>query len=310
MNLRTLRRFFFISLVMLGLVVTALVSAVITMRFAIHGHEVKVPVLKGMTIAEARSQTSGLGLNLEVDNRYYSADVAAGHILSQSPNPNAVVRREWRVRVAESLGPQRVDVPSVIGTAERAAALNLRRTGLEAGAIARLPWVRPNCSAKCTPIGNILAQDPPPHAQGIERPGINLLIAAEDDTPPNGFVMPDLTGLPIVTAQAMLNRVGIKSAEPRFVDQAIPSVSNIASNAGSAHPSSPSPGPGPSQSSAASSSSPAPAASQSATPAAPGSAPAPPPMKSTALPGTVVGQSPPSGYRVEVGSTVVLTVAK
>src|SRR5258707_5140606 len=66
------------------------------MHFAIHGAEVRIPVLKGMTVVEARSQTAGLGLNLEVDNRYYSADVAAGHILSQSPVPGAVVRREWR----------------------------------------------------------------------------------------------------------------------------------------------------------------------------------------------------------------------
>ena len=55
------------------------------MHFAIHGAEVQVPSLKGMTVAEARSQTAGLGLNLEVDNRYYSSDVAPGHILTQSP---------------------------------------------------------------------------------------------------------------------------------------------------------------------------------------------------------------------------------
>jgi hypothetical protein len=65
------------SLVML-LVAVALLAAIATMHFAIHGAEVQVPALKGMTVAEARSQTSGLGLNLDVDNRYYSGDVAAG----------------------------------------------------------------------------------------------------------------------------------------------------------------------------------------------------------------------------------------
>ena len=72
------------SLVML-LVVVALLAAITTMHFAIHGAEVQVPSLKAMTVAEARSQAAGLGLNLDVDNRYYSAGVAAGHILSQSP---------------------------------------------------------------------------------------------------------------------------------------------------------------------------------------------------------------------------------
>ena len=89
------------SLVML-LVVVALLAAIATMHFAIHGAEVQVPALKGMTVADARSQTAGLGLNLDVDNLYYSSDVAAGHILSQSPAAGTVVRREWRVRVAES----------------------------------------------------------------------------------------------------------------------------------------------------------------------------------------------------------------
>ena len=73
---------------------------------------------------------------------FYSADVAAGHILSQSPASGSVVRRAWRVRVAESLGPQKVEVPSVIGNQERSAALNLRRVGLEAGMAAELPWAR------------------------------------------------------------------------------------------------------------------------------------------------------------------------
>jgi beta-lactam-binding protein with PASTA domain len=64
----------------------------------------------------------------------------------------------------------------------------------------------------------VLAQDPPAHAQGIERPSINLLVAAPDDDAPDGFAMPDLVGLPVVSAQAQLARVGLKSATPSFVD--------------------------------------------------------------------------------------------
>jgi beta-lactam-binding protein with PASTA domain len=198
------------SLVML-LVAVALVAAIVTMHFAIHGAEVQVPVLKGMTVADARSQTSGLGLNLDVDNRYYSADVAAGHILTQSPAPGTVVRREWRVRVAESLGPQKEDVPDTVGSEERVAALELRRVGLEVGVTARLPWGK-------AAEGTVLAQDPPAHSQGIERPGINLLVAAPSDDAPDGFVMPDLTGLPVVSAQAELAKVGLKAPAPSFED--------------------------------------------------------------------------------------------
>jgi beta-lactam-binding protein with PASTA domain len=197
------------SLVML-LVAVALGAAIATMHFAIHGAEVQVPKLMGMTVAEARSQTSGLGLDLDVDNRYYSADVAAGHILSQSPAQGTVVRREWRVRVAESLGPQKVEVPETVGQGERVAALRLRRVGLQVGITARLPY---GGSAE----GTVLAQDPPAHAQGIARPTINLLVAAPGDDTPDGYVMPELIGLPVVTAQAELARVGIQSTAT-FVD--------------------------------------------------------------------------------------------
>jgi len=193
------------------LVAVALLAAITTMQFAIHGAEVEVPALKGMTVADARSETSGLGLNLDVDNRYYSGDVAAGHILSQSPAPGAMVRREWNVRVAESLGPQSVDVPDTVGATERVASLELRRAGLEVGEVARLPYA---AAAESTVIG----QDPPAHALGIEQPTVNLLIAVPVDVLPDGYVMPDLTGLTLASARAALAKVGIKTAQPSYIN--------------------------------------------------------------------------------------------
>jgi beta-lactam-binding protein with PASTA domain len=210
MSGRPVLNFFQVASLVMLLVVVALVSAVTTMHFAIHGAEVQVPALKGMTVADARSQTSGLGLNLGVDNRYYSADIAAGHILSQSPAPGTVVRREWRVRVAESLGAQTVEVPDTVGSDERVAVLRLRRVGLNVGVTARLPYGK-------APEGTVLAQDPPPHAQGIERPSVNLLVAAPGDDAADGFLMPELIGLPLAGVQAALAKVGIKPAAVNFV---------------------------------------------------------------------------------------------
>jgi eukaryotic-like serine/threonine-protein kinase len=203
--------FFQVASLLMLLVAVALLAAVTTMHFAIHGAEVQVPSLKGMTVTDARSETAGLGLNLDVDNRYYSGDVAAGHILSQSPAPGTVVRREWQVRVAESLGPQKVDVPDTVGLQERVAELELRRAGLEVGTAARLP--RANVAE-----GTVLAQDPPAHAQDIAQPSISLLVAAPDDEAPDGYVMPSLLGLPLLSADSALARVGIKAATPSYVD--------------------------------------------------------------------------------------------
>ena len=209
MKTRQFVNFFQVASLLMLLVAVALLAAITTMHFAIHGAEVQVPALKGMTVPDARSQTAGLGLSLDVDNRYYSGDVAAGHILTQSPEAGTIVRREWRVRVAESLGPQKVDVPDTVGRDQRVAALELRRAGLEVGAAAHLPYGK-------AAEGTVLAQDPPPHAQGIARPSINLLVAAPDDEAPDGYVMPDLTGLPAASVLAQLAVVGIKAATPNF----------------------------------------------------------------------------------------------
>lgn len=206
------------SVVML-VVFVGLLAAITTMHFVIHGTEVKVPTLKDMTVADARNLTIGLGLNLDVDNRYYSSSVAAGHILTQSPAPETIVRREWHVRVAESLGPQQVDVPDTIGMDERMAALKLRRVGLSVGAVAHLPDAK-------VPEDTVLAQDPPAHAEGIEGPSINLLVAAPADVTADGFLMPDLKGMTLTAAQAALARVGLTAAPPSFVDVFIPPVGN------------------------------------------------------------------------------------
>ena len=214
---RRLMSFFQAASLVMVLVAVALLAAIITMHFAIHGAEVQVPKLTGMTVADAHSQTSGLGLNLVVDNRYYSYDVAAGHILTQSPSPGTVVRREWRVRVAESLGPQKVEVPDTVGADERLAALNLRRVGLAVGTTAHLPYGG-------VEEGTVLSQDPPARAQGIAGPSINLLVAAASDAAPDGYVMPDLSGVPVVSAQAALEHIGLKTAPPVYVDVHIPPV--------------------------------------------------------------------------------------
>jgi len=214
MDSRSIVNFFQVASLLMVLVVVALLAAIATMHFAIHGAEVEVPSLKGMTVADARSETAGLGLNLNVDNRYYSADVAPGHILTQSPAPGTVVRREWQERVSESLGPQMVDVPNTVGLEQRVAELELRRAGLEVGVTAKLP-------SATVAEGTVLAQDPPAHAQDIAQPTVNLLVAAPDSEAADGFVMPDLVGLPVVSAQSALTKVGIKSATPHYVEAPI-----------------------------------------------------------------------------------------
>jgi beta-lactam-binding protein with PASTA domain len=195
--------FFRLALAFLAIAMAGLASAVVTMRLAIHGAEVKVPDLQGLTVSEAVHRTANMGLNLGIDNKYYSAEVPAGRVLAQSPLPGAIVRREWRMRVTESLGPQRVAIPKVVGQQERVAAIEVRRVGLELEESAQMPY------SGAQP-GTVIAQNPEHGAAGVERPSVSLLVSTPAPNLGPAMVMPSLTGMPLATATALVVHAGLK----------------------------------------------------------------------------------------------------
>jgi len=195
-----MKSFFRLILLALVLLVVALVSALTAMRLAIHGHEVAVPDLVGKSPAAARMIAEQNGLELSVERQYYSPTVPEGKILSQLPPGGSQVRRGWQVRVAESLGPQRVAIPDVIGQSERAANINIRRRGLDVGAIAQM-------RSGDAPDSQVMAQAPPPNASGVSAPKISLLVATA--APPQALVMPNFVGQPLGTATQTVQDAGL-----------------------------------------------------------------------------------------------------
>src|SRR5260370_34820849 len=136
--MRKLFRYFLLSLVLL---VVCLSAALLAMRFAIHGREVRVPKLEGLTSAEAERAAGAQGLVLSIESRFYSAEVPGGRIASQIPPARAKVRRGGKVRAAERLGPARAAVPNRVGQSENAAGTTAVRRGLEisTAAVTRYP---------------------------------------------------------------------------------------------------------------------------------------------------------------------------
>jgi eukaryotic-like serine/threonine-protein kinase len=180
--MKSFLRLAFISLVLL---VVAMASALLAMRFAIHGSEVAVPGVTGIAPGDAERAIAGVGLTLAIERQYYSVDVPEGKIISQMPVAGTKVRRGWQVRVAQSLGPQRVAIPDVLGESGRAADLNIRRRGLDIGSVAYLQM--PGINAD-----QVLAQNPPPNASGVSVPRLSLLVTSLSQTP--AFVMPSFIG--------------------------------------------------------------------------------------------------------------------
>lgn len=253
------------------LVIVALISALTAMQLAVHGHEVKIPDFRNETPAEARNAAEQAGLEAQVEREYYSAAVPAGKILSQMPEPGSIVRRGWQVRLALSLGPQRVTIPQVVGESERAAVINIKQRGLDLSGTAAI------AIADATP-GQILAQDPNANA-GASTPNVTVLVAQEPSPP--AYVTPNFIGESIATVADVLKDAGFTLGRITFQQ---PTTAANAAAAALNQPGSSSP------------------AFQSQSYAPMGSANTP---NSTSI---VIAQDPPAGAKIVAGSAINFVV--
>ena len=194
-------RIFRISMTVLAMSTVALLSALITMRLAIHTSEVEVPDLTGLTVEEAADKSTGARLNLTIENRFYSTTVPAGRVLSQSPAAGQSVRKGWHMRVTESMGPQHVPIPDTVGMNEHDAGSAIRRASLDLGSLAYLP--------SPGPPDTVLAQTPPANAEGVDKPEIGLLLSQPQTSAPTAYVMPNLVGLSYSAANARMRELDL-----------------------------------------------------------------------------------------------------
>jgi beta-lactam-binding protein with PASTA domain len=280
-----MKRIFTLVLGALAMVAVALVSAFITMRLAIHGREAVVPALTGLSVSEATGLAARQGLQLNLENRFYSADVATGQVLAQDPAPGFRVRREWPIRITESLGTQAVSIPDLTGESERAATVSIRRLSLDLGAVAHL--------AVPGDPDVVLTQTPPANSNGVDGPRVSLLVSDSPDAATQAYVMPSLLGLSYATARARADAAGLHLVVAPGIPPAAPPASGPPSGLPSGLP-------------------PAAPPISAAAPAAPSATPAPPDQIAPApLPnGIIVGQYPQPGYRVESGDAVHVTLAQ
>jgi len=278
-----MKSFIRFAMLALVLVMVALVSALTAMRFAIHGQEVAVPALIGLSPNEAERTAGGLGLQVEIERQYYSPQIPEGRLMSQIPLPGTKVRRGWQVRVAQSLGPIRVAIPDVVGQSEHAAEFNIRRRGLELSSMAQLPTVG-------IPAGQILAQSPPANASQVAAPKISLLLTEEPS--PQAYIMPSFVGQPLGSASRTLQDAGFQLGNVSVAPAAAPTPTDTSS-------------PLTSSTSTVPGQTPTAAPAQTPTPAPTSTPPAPAQPPTQPSPASIiVYQSPAAGQKVMAGATV------
>jgi beta-lactam-binding protein with PASTA domain len=190
------------TLMGLAMLVVMVVFAGLTLRIALHGHEVTIPDFAGMTVAEASQAALQTGVDLNIENKFYSTTVPVGRILSQAPAAGSSVRHGWQVRVTESLGPQQVTIPDVVGDPVQEASMEIRKMQLDLGTLAHI-------GAPGDPEMT-LAQTPPPNA-GVDQPTVSLLLSSAVNAS-TAFVMPSFVGMSFGSANRAAIGLGLRVA--------------------------------------------------------------------------------------------------
>jgi serine/threonine-protein kinase len=78
-------------------------------------HNVDVPRVLGLPVADATARLAGADLEVSVGAGRYSLQVPAARILQVQPPPGTVVRTGTKVTLTPSLGPRPVPVPDLVG---------------------------------------------------------------------------------------------------------------------------------------------------------------------------------------------------
>jgi len=199
-RIRTLFRLFLLSTV---LVTVALLSAIMTIRLAIRGHQETMPNMVGLSFDYAQRMASGLGLEMKVEDKLFNTQYPAQAIVSQMPPPGTRIKIGQHVHVLVSLGPPRVVIPNFVGTSIRAARITAVQRNLELGDVVGIHWpsVQPE---------QVVAQDPLPESAELRSPAVNILVSIGEA--PAAYLCPKLVGQPITEVRHRIERAGFKVA--------------------------------------------------------------------------------------------------
>jgi beta-lactam-binding protein with PASTA domain len=196
---------FRMGLLVFVLAAAAFLSAVMAMRFAIHGREVEMPNLAGKTSADAQAILQGRGLQLKIVDRVYDA-LPANSVARQSPPAGEHMKVSQDAHVVLSLGPQNVTIPAVVGESLRVARIQLLQSGLQLGEVTSFP-------APPSEPDTVLQQTPPSGTRAAS-PRVDLLVA--ESAPQPVYVMPWLVGMPQPDADRLLSTGGLKLTKTTF----------------------------------------------------------------------------------------------
>jgi len=204
MSLRErIRSLFRLFLLFTVLVTVALVSAIMTIRFTIRGHQETMPNMVGLSFDYAQRMATGLGLEMKVEDKLFNTQYPPQTIVSQMPPPGTRIKIGQHVHVLVSLGPPQVVIPNFLGTSIRAARITAIQRTLTLGDIVGVHWPQSEPDL-------VVAQDPPPESAEVRSPAVDILVSVGEA--PEAYLCPRFVGQPIAEVRRGLEKAGFKVA--------------------------------------------------------------------------------------------------
>ncbi len=157
-----------------------------------------IPRVAGLTYQAAGSRLAGAHLDASRRDAF-SEDVAKGHVISARPGSGTEVDRGSSVLLTVSRGPERYDVPDVLGTPLKAARASVTGSHLSVGSVTRR-W------DEKVPEGQVVSTDPDPGARLKPGTPVDLLVSKGRQP----ITVPDVTGTPVDEARSTLTDRGLQ----------------------------------------------------------------------------------------------------
>jgi len=184
-----------------GLVIALLATAGLAGGWYLgEGRYTDAPAVLNLTSAEAVDTLAARGFEVEFLDPVFDESVPDDGIVDQDPDPNAQVLRGGTITLVASRGPDRREVPSVLGSTREAATAALSGVGLAVGEVTEVFDPRP--------VGTVVASDPV--AGDRLRPDATVALSVSKG--PELLPVPDTVGRPQAEAEAAVTEAGFRTS--------------------------------------------------------------------------------------------------
>ncbi len=170
---------------------------------------VPVPSFVGMTVEQAQRVAERDGLVVQTIGEQFSETIERGRVVSSDPDEGGSVAPGGTVGLVISRGPERYEVPDVVGATQRQAERALDRLTLVPGEVTR-------AFDEAVPQGRVVSQNPTPGTSVRRETPVSFVVSRG----PRPIRVPDVVGDSVEQAVAEIEQAGlVASVRKEFSDE-------------------------------------------------------------------------------------------